>query len=471
MTRRLIVSYLVVTVAVLVLLEVPFAVFYAQRERERFTAAVERDASVIATIYEDALEQGFTPDPQPALRYTARTGARVVVVDTSGVSLVDTEQPTPRDFSTRPEIAIALTGARSAGTRPSETLGTDILYVAIPVASSGIVHGAVRVTLDTSDVDANIHRFWLGLGIMGLVVLAAMSLVGWLIARSVALPVRRLIDTARRFGRGDLTSGSRTAGDDGAQGPPEVRELSDTMATMAQRLAAMIDEQRAFVADASHQLRTPLTGLRLRLENLQARLSGADVAEIEAAIDELARLSALVADLLQLARADRHDRAPTPHDLARLATERVDTWSALADGKGIELALACSRPSVIVLAAPGAIEQIIDNVLDNAIDIAPAGSTVSVAVRAGAAGAELVITDQGPGLSDEDKERATRRFWRADSTRAGSGLGLAIASSLAAASGGSLALRDAPSGHGLEVVVGFPPAPADALAAPGRLGS
>ena len=119
MTRRLLVSYLAVTVVVLLLLEIPLAVFYSQRELERLTAGLERDATVIASIYEDDLEAGRPLDPAAAEAYTIRTGARVVVVDARGISQVDTEQPSQRDLSTRPEIATALTGVRSTGRRSS----------------------------------------------------------------------------------------------------------------------------------------------------------------------------------------------------------------------------------------------------------------------------------------------------------------------------------------------------------------
>jgi signal transduction histidine kinase len=364
--------------------------------------------------------------------------------------VVDTTQPPPRDFSTRPEIATALAGDRATGTRPSETLGADLLYVAIPVASSGTVHGALRLTLDTSEVDEHVHRFWWGLVAIAAVVLAAITLAGWIIARSVTLPLRRLTETARRFGSGDLSTESGSV-----QGPPELRELAATMSNMAGQLTAMIDQQRAFVADASHQLRTPLTGLRLRLENLQADLDDPDDAtQIDLAIDEITRLSTLVNDLLQLARTDRRD-VPLPYDLTGVTTDRVDTWSAAADNAGIRLVLHAERPHLPVTAVPGAIEQILDNVLDNAIAVAPNGTTVTIALRAGTAEHRLVITDEGPGLSDEDKPRAVRRFWRGDNQRPGSGLGLAIAEGLARASGGSLTLQDGPAG-GLQVTVAFP---------------
>ena len=115
MTRRLVLSYLAITVVVLVLLEVPLAIFFQQREENRLTVDTERDATVLATFYEDALERSTPADPAPADDYTGRTGARVVVVDSAGISIVDTGGDPPRDFSTRPEIATALTGTRASG--------------------------------------------------------------------------------------------------------------------------------------------------------------------------------------------------------------------------------------------------------------------------------------------------------------------------------------------------------------------
>ena len=451
MTKRLLLGYLTITMLVLVLLEVPLALFYSQRELDRLTTGVERDATVIASIYEDVLQTRQTPDPRPAALYTARTGARVVVTDARGIALIDTEQAVPRDFSTRPEIAAALTGRRAAGTRSSATLGSDFVYVAIPVTSSGVVHGTVRLTLATSHVDSHIHRFWLGLALIAATVLALMTLVGLVIAHGVTLPIRRLQTQAARFAHGDLSPDEQVT-----KGPAELRELSDTMSMMAVRLAALIDEQRAFVADASHQLRTPLTALRLRLENLQARLPDADAAELDHAIDETSRLAALVSDLLQLARAD-HGQAPVPTDLAEVARQRVDTWSALAESRNVVLRLVGGDEPVTVMAQAGAIEQILDNTLDNALTVLADGGEVTVSVLSGATVHRLIVADNGPGLSDDDKERATRRFWRAADAvpGAGTGLGLAIASALAQASGGGLTLADAQP-HGLAVTLTLP---------------
>ena len=461
MTRRVLLGYLTITVVVLVLLEVPLAIFYAQRERERTIADLERDVSVIATIYEDALERGEPLDPRAAEEYRNRTGVRVVVVGLDGISQVDTDQDSNRDFSTRPEIQQALGGSRATGIRPSETLGTDLVYVAAPVASGGTVHGALRATVDIGDVTARIQRFWLGLVAIAAVVLATVAVVGWGIARSVTRPIRQLDESVSRFASGDLTTT-----DEPISGPPEVRALAETMGTMARRLDELLRTQRMFVADASHQLRTPLTALRLRLENLQSTLPTASADELDAAIDETDRLASLVGDLLQLARAGEQPTVDTA-DLARLTAERVDTWTAAAEAQGVTLVADSSPARAPVVAVPGAIEQILDNLLDNAMNAAP-GGTVTVAVVATPTRTTVTVADDGPGLTDAEKTAATGRFWRGTSATPGTGLGLAIVDALAGASGATVTLTDSTSG-GLAVSVSFPTtiAPATPAVDPG----
>lgn len=458
MTRRLLAGYLTITVIVLVLLMVPLGVFYSQRERERLAADVEHDANVIATLYEDDLELGTALDPTPADTYEDRTGARVVVVDSAGISQVDTGDEVNRDFSTRPEFESALEGVRTSGTRRSETLGTDLLYVAVPVASGGTVHGALRITLDTADVDRRIRNFWLALGAVAAVVLAAVVLIGWVIARSVTRPLRELTASAERFAGGDLS-----VVDHVAQGPPEIRALDTTMTAMAQRLDEVLTDQRRFVADASHQLRTPLTALRLRLENLQSDLDAAEghdpdgqaVDALERAIGETERLTELVSNLLQLARADARPVTEVV-DLVVLVGDRVDTWTAIADELGVVLRHAPPSTPTPVRCVAGAIEQILDNLLDNALAVSPSGEGMDVEIDRGPDGfVQLRVVDHGPGLDDTAKIDAMRRFWRGDATRPGTGLGLAIVETLAVSSGGRVALVDTVGG-GLTVIVELP---------------
>ncbi len=451
-TRRLVLSYLAVTIVVLAIFEIPLAVFFQQREQDRLTVDAERDATVLATIYEDALEKGTEPDPIPAEDYFADTGVRTVVVDGDGISVIDTGNDVDRDFSTRPEIMTALTGQRTTGTRYSETLGTELLYVAVPVASGGVVHGALRLTVDTHEVTERIRTFWLGLAFTGLIVLVVMAGIGTLIARSVTRPVRRLQATAERFSSGDLTPGGVSV-----VSPPELAALESAMDEMARRLDELIERQRSFVADASHQLRTPLTALRLRLENLEPELYGrASVTEVRTAIDETTRLGALVDDLLQLARTQQE--APVaPVDLTEIVSDRVDIWTATADQYDVSIELAAPRQRVFGQAIIGGIEQVLDNLLDNAIRAAPAGSAIEVGLVEGDRRHLITVADLGPGIDDADKASALMRFWRADTSTPGTGLGLAICEALVRSGGGELRLDDN-TPCGLRVTVDVPAA-------------
>ncbi len=447
MTRRLVLSYLAITVIVLLLLELPLAIVYQQREFDRLTADVERDATVMATIYEDVLESDFVPDPGPADDYASSTGARVVIVGLDGISIVDTTREVERDFSTRPEVITALAGQRSTGTRPSVTLGNDLLFIAVPVASGGTVHGAVRITFDAREVTERVWRLWIGLIAIAAVVLVTVAFVGWLLAGSVTRPVRRLQVAAQRFSEGDLTPIEADS-----KAPAELATLEAGFNDMARRLDELIERQRAFVADASHQLRTPLTALRLRLENLQsgaaddAELTSTDgrqivIDELGDAIDETNRLSDLVNDLLRLARTENRE-PPVVVDVAQLVRDRVSTWSATAELHDIELHLDDDSTERIGLAVEGSIEQILDNLIDNAITAAPANSTVHVALASEADCHSVSISDSGPGLSEDDRHNALQRFWRSDTSTPGTGLGLAIALALVEASGGTLHLGE-----------------------------
>ncbi len=438
MTRRLLFSYLGITLLVLAILEIPLAVFYSQREEERLIADAERDAVVLGSFYEDVLHLGFEIDPTPADDYAERTTARIVVVDAAGISVLDTEADPDRDFSTRPEIQTALTGIRSSGIRYSETLETNLLYVAVPVASGGTVHGSLRLTIDAHEVTERIRRFWIGLGLIGALVLLTVAGIGWAIARSVSKPIRTLEAAAQRFADGDLTP---TTVDDGA--PPEIEALGGAMNTMAGRLAQLLDEQRAFVSDASHQLRTPLTALRLRLENIESQLP--ESPDVAAAAIEIERLSELVNGILKLARAEQ---LPPPErtEIGLITAQRVETWAAVAADAAVTLEFLPATHPVFVAAIPGAVEQILDNTIDNAVRVSSPGSTVEISVQPGESTSTITVCDHGPGLSDADKVQALQRFWRGDQSQPGTGLGLAIAQTLATASGGHIHVDDTPGG-------------------------
>jgi signal transduction histidine kinase len=451
MTRRLLLSYLTITAFVLLVLEIPLGVAYTRAEDDRLTRDVERDARVLATLVEDVLEGTSHRDLSTiVVPYERRTGGRVVVVDVNGISVADSSNPTGprRNFSTRPEIARALTGSEASGKRHSDTLGKNILFVAVPVASGGEVHGAVRISVPTAKIDRRVRRYWIGLSGLAAVVLAAVAAVGALLAGSVTRPLRALDGQTRLLAAGDLAVRARTDA-----GPPEVRDLARQFNEMAARLEELVQAQQQFVADASHELRTPLTALMLRLENIENASPPDLAADTAAASAEVARLARLVEGLLALARAEGQRPAREVVDLAAVAAERVAAWGPLAQEQGVAVRLLPStahRARVV----PGATEQILDNLLANALEVAPTGSAITVAVApTNGRDAELHVVDHGPGMSADERARAFDRFWRAPGAAGrGSGLGLAIVAQLAAASGGEARLEAAPGG-GVDAVV------------------
>lgn len=436
MSRRLLLSYLSLTLLVLAVLEIPLGVTYGRNERRDLEAKVERDAVTVASLSEGVLERtGETSVPAlqaVAQRYQADTGGRVVVVDRRGIAVVDSS-PIPGDssFASRPEIAAALTGTVASGVRHSNTLHADLLYVAVPIASAGTILGAARITYPTSTVDRRVHRYWLTLAAIAGIVLGGVSLLGLWVARGVTRPLRRLEEAAAEVGAGRLDVRAPE------EGPEEVRRLAHEFNETAAKLEQLLDSQQAFVADASHELRTPLTALRLRLENMAAEEAGPALAEVD-------RLGRLVEGLLSLARADAGAAKAEPVDVDAVLADRLARWDGVTRA---------GEHGLTVRSSPERLGQIVDNLVANAIAVSDA---VAVSVRRADGWIELHVVDEGPGLSEEERARAFDRFWRGRSSGPGSGLGLAIVRRLATADGGEAELRAAPAG-GLDAVVRLRP--------------
>lgn len=456
MSRRLLLGYLGLVVVVLAALEIPLGVQNARSERSDLETKVEHDATTLASLAQDALRRqthsGLAPVAGVAYKYRTDTGGRVVIVDRRGNAVIDTN---PRGagvegFASRPEVGAALRGQVAAGTRHSRTLGTNLLYVAVPVASGGVVRGAVRITYPTSEVDDRIRRYWLVLAAIAGIVLAIAGGIGLRLAAFVTRPLRRLEHAASELGGGDLTARA-----DDRDGPEEVRSLAAVFNDTAAQLEQLLRSQDEFVADASHQLRTPLTALRLRLENLARDVTPDGEGELSAALAEVERLNGLVDALLALARADARAGPAERVELAMLVRERADAWNALAEERGVRLA-AVARDGVAAHASQERVRQVLDNLVENAVEASPRGGTVTVEARPAPPWVELHVRDEGPGMSTEERRRAFDRFWRAGGGE-GSGLGLAIVRRLVEADGGSVELLG-DHGNGLEAVVRLRPA-------------
>ncbi|MFC9491853.1 sensor histidine kinase, partial [Streptomyces hydrogenans] len=313
--------------------------------------------------------------------------------------------------------------------------------------------GAVRVRYATADLTDRLWRIWGFRAILAVGVLAVAAGLGAIVARLLTKPLRQLNDMASRFGDGDLTARSPVTG------PQETRTLARTLNQGAERLDTLVASQRIFVADASHQLRTPLTALRLSLDNIADGVDDEFVREdVEQATAEVVRMSRLVSGLLVLARAEAKVSAPEPLALRELVEERLKVWRPAADERGVTIVLTGDADDrARVLAGAGNLDQVLDNVLSNALEVSPDRGTITVRVETGGPEeAVLEVLDQGPGMSAAEQARAFDRFWRGQGLtgRSGSGLGLAIVKQLVTDDGGTVTLRDAPGG-GLCVRIGL----------------
>jgi signal transduction histidine kinase len=454
MTRRLVASYIALAVVVLLALAIPLGIELARTERRALASNVERDAFALASLVEDRVPPRDNRDvaavQELARSYARDTGTRVVVVTSTGRSIVDTApaEPGERSYASRPEIRAALRGVVAQGSRPSRTLGQTLLYVAVPVASGGTVRGAVRVSYPTATADARARRAWATLAAIGAVVLLIAVALGAVLARIVRRPLESLVSAATALGAGDLSERSEVTG------PPETRAVATAFNRMASQLDELIRAKQSFAADAAHELRTPLQALRLRLENLEDEVSPSGRRDLEAAHAETLRLARLVTGLLELARAEDADQPDVAIELAPAVSRRVERWRGPAAGAGVVIELGMA-PDLRVRAAGDRVEQVLDNLLANALAAVPRTSTITVTAALAGTEVELRVRDEGHGLSQEEKARAFDRFWRGRETGEGSGLGLAIARRLTERDGGSIELDDAPGG-GLEVIVRLP---------------
>lgn len=470
MTRRLILGFLAFAAVVLALLVIPLGVVNQRSERADLTRGIERDAVAAASLATDLLEAGdaATAAARTQLEalleeYAESSDARVVVVDARGVSVIDTGEPgrdveLGRDFTTRPEVAAALEGRVDSGERGSDTLGHPLLYVAVPVTSGGEPLGAVRISYPAAELDSRIDAYWTALAAVGLAVLAIAALAGVFLAQWIASPLDDIVGVAHGIGSGDLHARADTE-----VGPPEVRAVAAGLNASIEALERMLEDQRSFTADASHQLRTPLHAMTLRLDNAAYALEQGDPAaaagDVKHAARDVERLAGLVESLLVLERADREAAGQVePLDLASVVAGRMEEWRERATRSDVRVEVDVPAP-LLALARAVHVEQVLDNYVDNAIAVSPAGRAVRVVGRRDGSAVELHVVDEGPGMGDEELELAFRRFHSgaerpARRTSGGFGLGLAIVRRLAEVDGGSAWLRHGP-GRGIDAVVRY----------------
>jgi signal transduction histidine kinase len=459
MAARLLVIVLFLVGLLAAGLGVPLALSYAQaRQLTMFTDRLT-DTIFYASVAERPITQADTTGLATELeRYDQVYGVAVLVLDEDGRLVATSRQPPPvLDADAQERVQLALANRRSEVYPLLLPWDERPLVLAEPVLVDTEVRGVAVTISPTDTLRAEELRVWSLVVAAGLAALAMGVVVALPIVRWILRPVRRLDEGTGRVAAAVLAGADPEPVADGS-GPPELRRLSVSFDRMAETVAQAYAAQRAFVADASHQLRNPLTALRLRLSNLDGHVDAVAAEDHAAALEEAERLSTLLDGLLALARAER--TAPlVVADVDAGVEDRVDAWRPLAEHMDLQL-VRSGVTGLRVLAPAGAIETVLDAVLDNAVKFAPAGSAISVRTAAVAGRVEIAVRDTGPGMAPEELERATGRFWRspAQSNVDGSGLGLAIAARTLEVAGGELVL-ELPSGGGLRVVARFPTPP------------
>ncbi|MFB6957820.1 sensor histidine kinase [Streptomyces sp. NPDC056309] len=465
MSSRLLPLLIVLMAAVLLALGVPLAVSVAGAEQQK--AVVDRiddtaRFAALAQFVTDGASGSRRTVPDERLETLRRElgsyhgvyGIRAGVFYRTGVPMANA----PDDWSlpafgeVRDAFDEALLSRRSHDPEQVWPWQRHRLVVASPVIRDGDVVAVVVTDSPTGQMRSRTLRGWLLVGTgeiaaMLLAVGAALRLTGW-----VLRPVRILDATTHDIATGRLKSRVAAAG-----GPPELQRLARSFNEMADNVEDVLEQQRAFVADASHQLRNPLSALLLRIELLALELPE-DNEEIASVRTEGKRLAQVLDDLLDLALAEHAEPDLKLIDIGQLAAERVAAWAPAAEAKGVRLAGDC--PATTGWADPVALSSALDAVIDNAVKFTPGGESVEVTVSFHRDTSTIVVADHGPGLTDEEIARVGDRFWRSGRHQNvnGSGLGLSISRALLATGGGSIsyARHREEEPRGLRVTVAVP---------------
>lgn len=454
MTRRILLALVALTAAVLAGAVIPLALQAVAHERDSFVASAQATAHSIAVIAEDRLgDRQRAPALYRAAAIAARQDDELLLLNSSSQPVVGLG--TPHDNWRRLAAEAGQTGDQASALTKNRAIVVE------PVWNDGRVRGApigmVVLERPVESLNDAITSLWLYVVLLAGAALCAAAVIAVTIARWVNRPLARMDTAARRLADGQLSVRAATG-----SGPPELRRMAASFNMMAGRLETLVHGHRAMLADVSHQLRTPLAALRLRIDLLKVDSAPAAASELDGAQDEIARLSRLVDGLLAIARAESVTEQVVTINLVPAVAERVSAWHPVADSHGVKLLTQFGRQSAehgsdsvpqIALGA-GHLEQILDNLLANAIDALPEGGSVTVSVSSSHDGATLTVADDGPGMTPGERSRAFLRF-ASGSKSGGTGLGLAIVHRLVTSNGGTARLAETPGG-GLTVILDFP---------------
>jgi signal transduction histidine kinase len=462
-------------------LEVPVSAFNTLQQQRVGDLAIQ--AENVAPPLEEMplgdLDLDYLADA--SLQLSAQLDTRIRILDARGAVLVDSNQEEPEEVLAHdPLVAQALAGQYASGT-VRDAWDEEAMHLALPVLVEDQLVGVVYLSQPLRDATAVLGDLRLRWLLSTAVALILSGAVGLLLSGAITRPLRRLTAAAGAVARGEFDQQVPAGALD------ELGRLSRAFNDMTARLRAARQTQVDFVANVSHELRTPLTAIKGTVETLRAgAVDDREVRDrfLETVEDETDRLIRLVNDLLILSRADSEalHLQREPVDVGQLAQNTAAKLAAQAGASDLVLQVKASPGMPLARADPDRIEQVLVNLLDNAIKYSRHGGTVSIHVDCGRAldtfdggalssgppqpdrsraesMARVQVIDQGIGVPAVDLPRIGERFYRADRARSraegGSGLGLAIAQALVEAHGGRLWLTSQ-EGHGTVVTFTLP---------------
>ncbi|MFC5748499.1 HAMP domain-containing sensor histidine kinase [Actinomadura rugatobispora] len=409
--RRLLVAIAGIAAVTIMLFALPLGVAVQRLYRNEAVTELERDATVVAAATpDDVLSRPRSVRPPAGLR----SGLDVGVYRTGGQRLAGSGP-----------VGSALATHAADGRLHEAVEGVDLAVVA-PVPSDQGVALAVRVSMPVDKVHDRVERAWLTMAGLAVAVLALAVGLARRQASRLATPLERLTQAAQALGEGDFSVRTRHSG---------IREADTAgvaLEATGRRLGQMLDRERAFSADVSHQLRTPLTGLLLGLEGALQRPGADHSAALRTALERGRRLEEIIDDLLLLARDAGPERGPL--DVAGLLADLEAQWHGRLAAEGRPLTVEAEEPLPEVAAAASAVQHILEVLVDNATRHGRGRITVLASDIGGALAID--VTDEGTGPLDAESV-----FERRSAGGEGHGIGLALARSLAEAEGGRLVLR------------------------------
>lgn len=452
---RLLLTYLLLAALILGLVGASL-IFFLVRDPLAQRRAIQRLQTVAETVAAREAEALVQAPPGRLITALDRldqfAGARAIMIGPDGEILVDSRagmEPPPSNALAR--------AAETLSGRYRDSSGVVWLYVAQPLSSS-------RTLLLSSIQPAVIpwaavrEEFATPLARAGAVALLLSPILAWLIARWVAAPLQRMATAARAVAEGDYQHPLPT------QGPTEVRALASAFNHMIDRVRASQQAQRDFVANVSHELKTPLTSIQGFAQAIVDQTAATRETQTRAAgiiLDETRRLQGLVDDLLDLARFDagQTQLELKPMDIGAMLEAVADRLSLRAEEKQVRLARRLEALPIVV-ADGDRLAQVFTNLLDNAIRHTPAGGRVGLSAQEEAGWVTIHVEDTGPGIPEEALSRIFERFYQLDPARQagadrGAGLGLAISREIVAAHAGMLTAKSV-VGRGSRFTVRLP---------------